>query len=135
MPDVSAASPTTSLAQELLDLTARLGARADEDPFGNPVLLVSLAITRQLDTGSLSEGNIEALIRHLRDAAFEDRAGRIGAYLGGIDTAINDGILAGLAQHLLRPDPNDSPIRWAEFQALTELYRVAAVCTSHPTFS
>src|ERR1700733_13169993 len=90
MPDVPAASQTAALAQELLDLTARLGARADEDPFGNPVLLVSLAITRQLDTGSLSEGNIEALIRHLRDAAFEDRAGRIGAYLGGIDTAIND---------------------------------------------
>jgi len=26
----------------------------------------------------------------------------------------------GLAQHLLRPDPNDSPVRWAEYQALTE---------------
>ncbi|HEX4368045.1 MAG TPA: phosphoenolpyruvate carboxylase, partial [Rhodopila sp.] len=135
MPDVSAAPPTTSLAQELLDLTARLGARADEDPFGNPVLLVSLAITRQLDTGALSEANIEALIRYLRDAAFEDRAGRIAAYLGGIDTTVNDGILAGLAQHLLRPDPDDSPIRWAEYQALTERTRFAAVFTAHPTFS
>jgi phosphoenolpyruvate carboxylase len=135
MPDVSAAPPTSSLAQELLDLTARLGARADEDPFGNPVLLVSLAITRQLDTGSLSEANIEALIRYLRDAAFNDRAGRISTYLGGIDTTVNDGILASLAQHLLRPDPNDSPIRWAEYQALTERTRFAAVFTAHPTFS
>ena len=33
------------LARDLLDLTARLGARADEDPFGNPVLLIALAIT------------------------------------------------------------------------------------------
>jgi len=135
MPDVPAAPPTTALAQELLDLTARLGARAEEDPFGNPVLLVSLAITRQLDTGSLTETDISALIRHLRDAAFNDRAGRIAAYVGGIDTEANDGILARLAQQLLRPDPNDSPVRWAEYRALTERTRFAAVFTAHPTFS
>jgi phosphoenolpyruvate carboxylase len=135
MPDVSAAPPTSALAQELLDLTARLGARADEDPFGNPVLLVSLAITRQMDAGSLTEPDIEALIRHLRDAAFRDRAERIASYVGGIDVSVNDGILASLAQHLLRPDPDDSPVRWAEYQALTERTRFAAVFTAHPTFS
>src|SRR5271154_1229001 len=96
MPDVPATSQTAALAQELLDLTARLGARADEDPFGNPVLLVSLAITRHLDTGYVSEADISGLIRHLRDAAYADRAARIPAYLGGIDTDTNDGILAGL---------------------------------------
>jgi len=135
MPDVPLPPPTRALAQELLDLTARLGARADEDPFGNPVLLVSLAITRQLDNGSLTEADIEALIRYLRDAAFNDRAARIATYLGGIDTETNEGILAGLAQHLLRPDPNDSPVRWREYQALTERTRFAAVFTAHPTFS
>jgi phosphoenolpyruvate carboxylase len=135
MPDVVAASQTSVLAQELLDLTSRLGARATEDPFGNPVLLVSLAITRQLDTGDLAEADITGLIRYLRDAAYTDRAARIPIYLGGIDTEANEGILAGLAQHLLRPDPNDSPIRWAEYQALTERTRFAAVFTAHPTFS
>jgi len=135
MPDVSAAPLTTSLAQDLLDLTGRLAARADEDPFGNPVLLVSLAITRQMDTGSLTEDAIAALIRHLRDAAFADRAERIASYLGGIDTAANDATLAGLAQHLLRPDPNDSPVRWAEYRVLTERTRFAAVFTAHPTFA
>ncbi len=135
MPDLPIADPTAALATELLDLTARVGARADEDPFGNPVLLVSLAITRQLDSGTLTQADIAALIRHLRDAAFADRAARIAGYLGGIDTAVNDGILAGLAQHLLRPDPDDSPIRWAEYQALTERTRFAAVFTAHPTFS
>ena len=44
-------------------------------------------------------------------------------------------MLAGLAHHLLRPDPNDSPVRWAEYQALTERTRFAAVFTAHPTFS
>jgi phosphoenolpyruvate carboxylase len=118
-----------------MDLTARLGARADEDPFGNPVLLVSLAITRRLDTGSLTEDDINGLIRYLRDEAFADRAKRVSAYLGGIDITANEAILAGLAQHLLRPDPNDSPVRWAEYQALTERTRFAAVFTAHPTFA
>ncbi|WP_428540596.1 phosphoenolpyruvate carboxylase [Rhodopila sp.] len=135
MPDVSAAPSTTVLAQELLDLTGRLGARAEEDPFGNPVLLVSLAITRRLDNASLSEADIAGLIRYLRDAAFHDRAARIQSYVGGIDTAANEGILATLARHLLRPDPDDSPVRWAEYRALTERTRFAAVFTAHPTFS
>ncbi len=140
MPDLPISTSSSDrgsaeLARELLDLTAKLGARADEDPFGNPVLLVSLAITRQLDAGELTEADIAGLIRHLRDAAFADRAGRLAHYLGGIDTAANDAVLAGLAQHLLRPDPNDSPVRWAEYRALTERTRFAAVFTAHPTFS
>ncbi len=135
MPDVPAAPRTAALAQELLDLTARLGARADEDPFGNPVLLVALAITRQMDTAALTESDIGGLIRYLRDAAFADRAGRVAKYVGGVDTAANDASLASLAQHLLRPDPDDSPVRWAEYQSLTERTRFAAVFTAHPTFA
>jgi phosphoenolpyruvate carboxylase len=128
-------SATAALAKELLALTARLGARADEDPFGSPVLLTSLAITRQMDNDIISEADAAALIRYLRDAAFADRAARIAKYVGGIDPAANDASLAKLAQVLLRPDPNDSPIRWAEYQALTERTRFAAVFTAHPTFS
>src|SRR5208337_4059517 len=97
-----------ALARQLLGLTARFGARADEDPFGNPVLLVAQAISRRIDTGELPEAAIGSLIRHLRDAAFADRARRLATYVGGIDTAANDAALARLAQHLLRPDPNDS---------------------------
>jgi phosphoenolpyruvate carboxylase len=114
---------------------ARLGANADEDPFGNPVLLAALAVSRALDTGELTEDTIGALVRHLRDAAFTDRARRIAAYVGGVDTAANDASLASLARHLLRPDPNDSPVRWAEYRALVERTRFAAVFTAHPTFS
>ena len=123
------------LAEDLIALTARLGARADQDPFGNPVLLVALAITRRVDTGDLQEDDIAGLIRHLRDAAFDDRAQRIAAYVGGVDPNANDAILASLAQHLVRPDPNDSPIRWAEFRTLVERTRFAAVFTAHPTFA
>ena len=123
MPNDVATDPVVALAQDLLDLTARLGARANEDPFGNPVLLVALAITRRIDQGALTFGQVEALIRHLRDAAFRDRAARIADYVGGVDTGANDASLLHLAQHLLRPDPNDSPVRLAEYRALVERSR------------
>ena len=135
MPNDVPTDPVVALAQDLLDLTARLGARAGEDPFGNPVLLVALAITRRIDQGGLSFAHIEALIRHLRDAAFVDRASRVAGYVGGIDTDTNEASLLRLAQHLLRPDPNDSPVRWAEYRALVERSRFAAVFTAHPTFA
>jgi phosphoenolpyruvate carboxylase len=119
------------LAEDLQALTARLGARANEDPFGNPILLVALAITRRMDTGELTEDAVAAL----RDEAFADRAKRTTDYVGGTKTAANDAVLAGPAQHLLRPDPNDSPVRWAEYRALVERTRFAAVFTAHPTFA
>ena len=123
------------LAQELLDLTARVCARADEDPFGNPVLLVALAISRRMDIGALDDKTIGAVIAHLRDAAFADRARRIADYVGGTDGAAHVAVLKELAQRLLRPDPNDSPVRWAEYRALVERTRFAAVFTAHPTFA
>ncbi len=88
-----------------------------------------------MDNDIITEADAAALIRYLRDAAFTDRAARIARYVGGVDTAANDASLAKLAQILLRPDPKDSPIRWAEYQALTERTRFAAVFTAHPTFS
>ena len=135
MPDVPPPDPSALLAQDLLDLTARVRASVDEDPFGNPVLLLALAITRRMDQGGLTEDAIAGLIRHLRDAAFAARAERIAVYVGGVDQQQNDAILARLAHTLLRPDPNDSPVRWAEYRALVERPRFAAVFTAHPTFS
>jgi phosphoenolpyruvate carboxylase len=135
MPDVPLPDQAGLLAQELLELTAQLRASVDENPFGNPVLLLSLAITRRMDQGGLSEEAIADLIRYLRDAAFAARAERIAEYVGSVDQEQNDATLARLAHHLLRPDPNDSPVRWAEYRALVERPRFAAVFTAHPTFS
>jgi phosphoenolpyruvate carboxylase len=129
------APPPAELAHALLGLTEQLSARAQEDPFGNPVLSVALAITRQLDAGELDETAVSALIRELRDEAFDARAKRIAAYVGGIDMARNEQVLSMLAQHLLRPDPNDSPVPWAKYSALVDRTRYAAVFTAHPTFS
>jgi phosphoenolpyruvate carboxylase len=123
------------LAHSLLALTGQLVANAEENPFGNPVLSVALAITRQLDAGEMDERTVTALVRELRDGAFADRAKRIAGYVGGVDQAANDRVLASLAQHLLRPDPNDSPVPWAKFSELVNRTRYAAVFTAHPTFA
>ena len=95
---------TADLVQELLALTARAVERSAEDPFGNPVLSVGLAISRQIDTGALTEDAIEDLVRTLRDAASRDRADRIGAYVGGTDMATNDATLVVLMRQGERTD-------------------------------
>ncbi len=110
-------------------------ALADEDPFGNPVLSVALAITRLIDDGELDASSISAMVRRLRDDAFRDRADRLAAYVGGTELSANEAALAAVAQTVLRPDPADSPVRWAEFRASVERSRYAAVFTAHPTFS
>jgi phosphoenolpyruvate carboxylase len=128
MPD--AAPHDFDVADELLSLTERARARAEEDPFGNPVLAVALSISRMMDEGELDEDQIAGLIRDFRDRAFAGRAARLGAYVGigadGFDR---------LAAHLVRPDPDDSPVRLADFRHSVERTRFAAVFTAHPTFA
>ena len=120
---------------DLLALTERARARAGEDPFGNPVLAVALAITRLTDDGELKLPQIAALIRHLRDDAFAARARRLAAYVGGTDTAMIRAELTALADRLVRPDPDDSPVPWRVFRDAVERPRFSAVFTAHPTFA
>jgi phosphoenolpyruvate carboxylase len=123
------------LARDLLALTKSALDHTGEDPFGNPVLSVALAITRRIDQGALSEAEIAALVRYLRDEAFVDRARRLAAYVGGVDPAASEAAFATLAARLVRPDPDDSPIPFKQFRALAERPRFAAVFTAHPTFA
>ncbi len=120
---------------DLLALVARRMAQIDEDPFGNPVMSVALAITRLIDDNELDAASISAIVRRLRDDAFNDRARRLAAYVGTTDVAANEAALATVAQTVFRPDPSDSPVRWADFRASIERARYAAVFTAHPTFS
>lgn len=122
-------------AAELLELTAATIEHAAKDPFGKPVLSVALAITREIDSGRLDAPTLEALVRHLRDVAFADRAGRIATYVGGVDISENEAALATVARHILRPDPADSPVPWARFRQSVERPRYAAIFTAHPTFA
>lgn len=124
-----------ALAAELLAKIARAQRVSDEDPFGNPVLSVALGIARRMDNGQLDDEALWAVVRHLRDAAFADRARRLAAYVGGTGRADNEAALIRVAGVVLRPDPSDSPVRWAEFRDAVERTRYAAVFTAHPTFA
>lgn len=117
------------------DLLARLRearAAAAEDPFGDPVLLLALTISRRMDEGRLEQDTLAAILRRLTAAAAADRARRLAAYLGLGGGAPDP---AALAARLVRPDPADSPIPFAQYRALVETPRFAAVFTAHPTFS
>jgi phosphoenolpyruvate carboxylase len=128
-----APSPPDDDLHDLLALTAKARARSAEDPFGNPVMSIALAITRLLDQGQIGLPGITAIVRALRDQAFADRAKRIAAYVGGVGDS--GPAFAKLASSLARPDPNDSPVPWRQFQQDVERTRFAAVFTAHPTFS
>lgn len=123
------------IVEHLLALTQAARERLQEDPFGNPVLAMSLAISRMMDQGALDLDRIAAVIRTLRDDAYRRRAERLAAYVGGTDLAASDAAMDALAGRIVRPDPADSPISWKAFRAQTEHVRFAAVFTAHPTFS
>jgi phosphoenolpyruvate carboxylase len=131
VPDPVAALP---LASELLALTERLREGLEEDPFGNAVLSVALAISRRIDRDPLTPAELETLTRYLRDEAFAGRAARLADYVGVGDEA-NLAALARLAERLVRPDPADSAVPLASFRTQVERIRFAAVFTAHPTFS
>jgi phosphoenolpyruvate carboxylase len=123
------------VTEQLIALTERARARAEEDPFGNPVLAVALAITRLMDEGELPITRVAALIRHLRDTAFKERAGRIATYVGGTNPADAAADFASLAARAVRPDPDDSPVPLKTFREAVERTRFSAVFTAHPTFA
>lgn len=127
-------APSPDIAGPLQDLLGRLkDAReaAVQDPFGDPVLYIALAISRRADDGRLDDAGLAALVQELADRAAADRAQRLAAYVG-LDAP--DG-LRELAERMVRPDPEDSPIPFAAFRGLVERTRFAAVFTAHPTFA
>lgn len=132
MPD---ASPPIPLLDDLL---ARLHAARDaasQDPFGDPVLLMALAISRRLDDGTLDLTALEALVQGIADAAAAGRARRLANYLGHKPGAAPAEALQTIATRLVRPDPLDSPVPFAAYREAVERTRFSAVFTAHPTFS
>jgi phosphoenolpyruvate carboxylase len=129
MPDASGTSAT--LLPLLIAEVAAARAAAARDPFGNPVLSASLAISRRIDDGALDIPGLGALIRSIADAAFAQRAARLATYVGDADATT----LGSIAARLARPDPHDSPVPFAAFRAAVERPAYGIVFTAHPTFS
>ncbi len=81
-PEPDAAPPPDLRLEQLIALATQLLERQEEDPFGNPVLAISLLLSRRLDEGSLGIEDVGALVCRLRDDAFERRAARLARYVG-----------------------------------------------------
>nr|WP_314072643.1 phosphoenolpyruvate carboxylase [uncultured Roseococcus sp.] len=132
MPD---ATPPPSLLDDLLARLQAARLASSQDPFGDPVLLLALAISRRLDDGSLDMGGLEGLVQDLSDDAAAGRARRLAAYLGHVPGTPAERALEAVAARLVRPDPFDSPVPFAAFKSSVEGTCFAAVFTAHPTFS
>ncbi len=116
----------------LKDLVARANAareRVHQDPFGNPVLDVALAVSRLMESGGLGIEKIGDLVRQLRNDAFRDRATRLARYVGGTSHEVSHGALDTIADRLT------SSASIADYRAAIERIRFSAVFTAHPTFS
>ncbi|WP_158801710.1 MULTISPECIES: phosphoenolpyruvate carboxylase [unclassified Acidisoma] len=143
MPDHQTSDPTLAdpalgadaLAEELLSHLREALERGAEDPFSNPVMTMALTISRRIDQGLLDEPTLHGLVCWLRDEAFRDRAKRIAAYVGLTPGADPKQEMAQLAARVVRPDPADSAIPFAQFRRAVERTRFSAVFTAHPTFS
>ena len=124
-----------ALAADLLGHMRAALDRAAEDPFSNPVMTMALAISRRIDQGTLTDADLSGLVCWLRDEAYQARAERIADYVGLTGGAAPEAAMAELARGLVRPDPNDSAIPFAQFRRAVERTRFSAVFTAHPTFS
>ncbi len=121
--------PAASLENHLLELVAHARGGAGEDPFGNPVLSVALAITRLCDREEIGVPGVAALVGRLTAAAFADRAGRLRAYVGGLDAEADEASLHAIFERLAQAGDAEA------FRGALAAPRFAAVFTAHPTFA
>ncbi|MBD0270543.1 MAG: phosphoenolpyruvate carboxylase, partial [Acetobacteraceae bacterium] len=101
----------------------------------SPALAVALALSRRMDDGEVSVGDLAAVLDRLGRAAFRDRAARLAAGVGGTDPGTADAALAAVAARVARPDARRPPVVFEAFREACERPRAAAVFTAHPTFS
>lgn len=138
-PAVKPADPA-ALARDLATKLAQFESEQRADPYSNPILRVSLEISRGLAHGHINYEDVEALIQHLSVAGFENRAARLSRYIGTADPKVNDAEVKRMIRALAFP-PGEAekkkakPIGFEDFRALVESDVFGFVFTAHPTFS
>jgi phosphoenolpyruvate carboxylase len=139
-PAASAKVDPAALARDLAAKLARFESEQRADPYSNPILRVSLEISRALAHGHIAYGDVEALIQHLSVEGFENRAKRLGRYIGTVDPKANDAEVRRMIRALaFRPGEAErkkaQPLPFEDFQAQVESDWFGFVFTAHPTFS
>ena len=120
------------LEQELLRLIEESREQAAEDPFRNPVLAVTLAITRRFDRGEIGEDDLDALFPRLRAQSLGARAERLRAYVG-LDHDAGAAPDTRMAARLVAAVPERQGA-FETFRDLVSRTGFAVVFTAHPTF-
>ncbi|RZK81978.1 MAG: phosphoenolpyruvate carboxylase, partial [Methylobacterium sp.] len=121
-----------SLERDLLRLIEESREQAAEDPFRNPVLAVTLAITRRFDRGEIGEDDLDALFPRLRSHSLASRAERLRAYVG-LDRDAVSAPDSRMAARLVAA----VPARQGDFETFRDLVGrtgFSVVFTAHPTF-
>jgi len=135
--DVDAAA----LTEELLGELDRFNKATEEDPFSNPVLLLSLDLSRRIAQGRLSYSALEQLVQYLTVDGFVERARRLGAYIGETDPGANEKRLEACFRRLAEPRTPEEVgeradhARFEVFRQRLEGEVFGIVITAHPTFS
>src|SRR5688572_16338963 len=120
-----------TLAHELRTAIEAARDESAEDPFGNPILLVALSLTRRLDRGDIDEDDLAALVQHIGWEAVHDRARRLRRYVG-LDGDVPEALMT-LAERIAGTADADAA-GFERFRDEIERPRFAAVFTAHPTF-
>ncbi|WP_375409035.1 phosphoenolpyruvate carboxylase [uncultured Methylobacterium sp.] len=118
-----------SLEHDLLRLIEESREQSSDDPFRNPVLAVTLAITRRLDRGEIGESDLDGLFVRLREQSLAERAVRLRGYVGLGQDAPD----AAMPARLVAAIPK-GPADFETFRGLVDRTSFAVVFTAHPTF-
>ena len=125
--DSRSATNIPQLAEELLTRIVQARRDSRDDPFGNPILRVTLWLTRLMDRGELTGEGVGELVRHLGRQALRQRATRVSRYVG-LDKHVG-AVFASLAGEVAA-----NAASFADYREAVERARFAAVFTAHPTF-
>ena len=107
-----------------------LAEQAEVDPFGNPILLMALEISRMMDGGQASAGAMDQLVQRLSVKSFADRVDRQVRYLGDTDPQANALAIAAVVRSVA-----GSPLLpFEQFRTRIERAVLGIVLTAHPTF-
>ncbi|WP_366657658.1 phosphoenolpyruvate carboxylase [Fodinicurvata sp. EGI_FJ10296] len=125
------------LVAELTETLEKLELGRSTDPFTNPVLLLSLDLSKRLERGQISYGDLEQLTQYLSTDGMLERAARLRRYLGETDPDQNRRHLSTILQTLSRAAGVDGGERvpFEQFKALAEREYFGLVITAHPTFN
>jgi phosphoenolpyruvate carboxylase len=107
-----------------------LAEQADVDPFGNPILLMALEISRMMDGGQASTEALDQLVQRLSVKSFADRVDRQVRYLGETDPQANALAIAGV----VRAVAGSPLLPFEQFRLRIERAVLGIVLTAHPTF-